>query len=91
MRTWLHSAALNTILPKRHNLILQKKGDRTTTIKLCLVNPGNTTTLVHGPEIDDGETPLQMLAHENEDLDVVLEQEAVYVRITMIYTINSVT
>ena len=91
MRTWSHSVELNTILPKRHNLILQKKGDRTTTIKLCLVNLGNTTTLVSDPEIDDGETPLQMLAYENEDLDVVLEHEAVYVRVTLIYTNNLVT
>ena len=84
MRTWAHSVALNIILPKRHNLILKKKGDRTTTIKLCLVKLGNTITLVYDPEIDDDEIPLQVLRHENEDLDVVLEHEAVYVRVPVI-------
>ena len=88
-----YTVALNTILPKRQNLILQRMEYyyRITTIKLFLVRLGDTTTLVHDPETHNDETPLQMLAHKNEDLDVVLEHEAVYVRVTLIYTNNLVT
>ena len=93
MRTWSHSVALNTTLPKRQNLILQRMEYyyRITTIKLFLMRLGNTATLVHDPETHNDETPLQMLAYKNEDLDVVLEHEAVHVRVTLIYTNNSVT